>query len=226
MDWPRNGKNWHPPVWTSSSRRGLGDRRSLQCRSSQNGRDISLLIYTYNAVSTFMSVPWDQPVGSIPDPIVDEEAGLHWHWYYDPNAGGMAVPFRKYRGTPIHALDMAYLLWCRRECTKVLPVLVFASPTLHFMNRQCLLRRHLTTTMLGFGSTSTPRLNTTIWISWFHSGNVTEVCIMYVCTWKMANHSPGKRLGDCRDQPYFVFCRKKKKLTQKVSLFLSKEAGI
>ncbi|KAJ7800755.1 hypothetical protein B0H13DRAFT_2499301 [Mycena leptocephala] len=131
-----------------------------------------------------MSVPWDQPVGSIPDPIVDEEAGLHWHWYYDPNAGGMAVPFRKYRGTPIHALDMAYLLWCRRECTKAVS---FAAA---FDNYHAGLCEHVDSEIEYY------------YLDFLVPfGNVTE------------------RLGDCRDQPYFLFCRKKKKLTQKHPLF-------
>ncbi|KAJ6601294.1 hypothetical protein DFH09DRAFT_1069936 [Mycena vulgaris] len=49
----------------------------------------------------------------IEDPIVDGDAE-RWDWYYNSNAGGMIVPFKKYEGQhqPLHSVPLPYLLYC------------------------------------------------------------------------------------------------------------------
>ncbi|KAJ7757519.1 hypothetical protein B0H16DRAFT_1721250 [Mycena metata] len=45
-------------------------------------------------------------------PFVDAEDKAFWGWYYNPDAGGMELPFPKYRGQPMHSVDIPYLEFC------------------------------------------------------------------------------------------------------------------
>ncbi|KAJ7492111.1 hypothetical protein FB451DRAFT_517047 [Mycena latifolia] len=121
------------------------------------------------------------------DPIVegdDDDFG----WYYDSDAGGMNMPFGKYRGETMHKLELSYLVFCRN--------LNFA---------------HGTPFAAAFDK--------------YHGGLWEHVQESEKAYYYLNFRVPfgkrylGMRFGDCHDKPYFVFCRKLRRLTEKHPLF-------